>query len=114
MNLDIIAVSLGQVSSPPALSAYSGGPSELLSNIVRTAIALAAVYSLFNFILAGYTFLSAGDDPKKIQAGWAKIWQTMIGLTVVAGVTVLSGVFGQILFDDPTAFLRVVIWGPGV
>lgn len=112
MDLNLIAISLGHVAPPPELSAYTAGPSELISNIIRTAIALAAVYSLFNFILAGYTFLSAGDDPKKIQAGWAKIWQTVLGLTIVAGVMVLAGVFGIILFNNSTAFLKLVIWGP--
>jgi hypothetical protein len=58
------------------------------------------IYALFNLVLAGYSFLGAGDDPKKVEAAWAKIWQTAIGLLFMAGAFVLAAIFGQLIFGD--------------
>ena len=66
----------------------------------------AALYALFNLVLAGYDFMSASDDPKKVAGAWAKIWQTLIGLTFAAGAFVLAAIFGQLLFGSPTFILQ--------
>lgn len=65
----------------------------------------AAIYALFNFVLAGYAFLSAGDDSKKVAGAWASIWQSALGLAVTAGSFVLAGIFGKLIFNDWTFIL---------
>jgi hypothetical protein len=107
---------IGTVNPPPGVSAYGTvlptGLSSFLSNIVKLLIAVAGIYAFFNFVLAGYAFMSAGGDPKKIADAWAKIWQTIIGLLVAAGAFVIAGIIGKILFDDPFALVRLRIFGP--
>jgi len=66
----------------------------------------AALYALFNLILAGYDFMSAGDDPKKVASAWAKIWQTLLGLTFTAGAFVLAAIFGYLLFGSAYFILQ--------
>jgi len=73
---------------------------------------IAGVYTLLNFVFAGYTFLSGAGDPKKIQDSWAKIWQSIIGLTVAAGSFVLAALLGLLLFRDSNAILQLRIFGP--
>jgi hypothetical protein len=71
-----------------------------LNLILQTLIVGAGIYALFNLVLAGYSFMSAGDDPKKIEGAWAKIWQTLLGLAVAAGAFVLAAIFGRLLFGS--------------
>lgn len=94
----------GQVKPPQALKNFGdvneGGIGNLLNLILKLMVVGAGIYALFNFVLAGYSFLSAGDDPKKVEAAWAKIWQTAIGLAFAAGAFVLAGIFGYLIFGD--------------
>ena len=73
---------------------------------------LAGVYALLNFIIAGYGFMSSGGDPGKIANAWAKIWQTALGLMLAVGGFVLGSILGYLLYNDPGAFFRIVVYGP--
>ena len=100
----------GTIKAPEALTKFgdveSGGIGNFLNLILRVMVIGAGVYALFNFVLAGYSFLSAGDDPKKVEAAWAKIWQTALGLAVAAGSFVLAALFGWLIFGKPDAILN--------
>ncbi|KKU10260.1 MAG: hypothetical protein UX13_C0016G0017 [Candidatus Woesebacteria bacterium GW2011_GWB1_45_5] len=84
-------------------TAFTGKePGEAIGSLIQLVLWIliigAGVYALFNLVLAGYSFMSAGDDPKKVTGAWAKIWQTVLGLAVAAGAFVLAGIFGQLIF----------------
>ena len=100
----------GSIKVPEGLSNYSGSPDaslgQLLNTVLRTLIVGAGIYALINLVLAGYAFMSAGDDSKKVAGAWAKIWQTLLGLAVAAGAFVLAAIFGQLIFKDPTFILN--------
>jgi hypothetical protein len=103
----------GTVQEPSALSNFggveNGAIGNLLNIILKTLIVAAGIYALINLVLAGYAFMSAGDDPKKVAAAWAKIWQTMLGLAIAGGAFVLAAIFGQLLFGDATKLLTPII-----
>lgn len=100
----------GSVKAPQGLSNYSGEAGtaigQLINVILKALIVGAGIYALINLVLAGYAFMSAGDDAKKVAGAWAKIWQTMLGLAVAAGSFVLAAIFGQLIFGDPTFILK--------
>jgi len=101
---------------------YAAGPGDVatfglikfLNNVIRLLIMVGGIFAFFNLILAGYGFLSAGDDPKKMAAAWAKIWQSMMGLLFIVGSFVLAAIFGYLLFRDAGALLMPKLYGPGV
>lgn len=95
------------------IAGNGGGLVGLLNNVVRLLIVVAGLFAFFNLIIAGYGFLSAGDDPKKMGAAWARIWQSMIGLLFIVGSFVLAAIFGWLLFGDASAILSPKIYGPG-
>jgi hypothetical protein len=111
-----IAQIFGSVSRPPGISRWGGfqegGPTAFVTAILRTAIIGAGLFALINFILAGYSFLSAGGDANKIAAAWAKIWQSVLGLAIAVGSFVLAAIVGQLLFGDYYRLLRISIYGP--
>jgi hypothetical protein len=98
----------GPITLPGSLSTQTpeAGIHNLLQTVIYVLLAGAGIYALINFILAGYAFMSAGDDPKKVAGAWAKIWQTALGLAVAAGAFVLAALFGQLIFKDWTFILN--------
>ncbi|KKS78247.1 MAG: hypothetical protein UV74_C0001G0094 [Candidatus Woesebacteria bacterium GW2011_GWB1_43_14] len=103
----------GQVSPPPALQNFApveeGGIGQLLNIFINVLIAGAGIYAVINIILAGYAFMGAGADSKKVAEAWAKIYQTFMGLAFVAGTFVLAAIFGILLFGSWDALLKPTI-----
>lgn len=103
----------GTIKAPEALSQYGSDPGqaigELIQKVIQFLIVGAGIYALFNFVLAGYDFLSAGDDAKKVAGAWGKIYQSVIGLSFAAGAFVLAAIFGQLIFGDWTFILNPTI-----
>lgn len=86
-----------------------GGIGRILNIFIYILIIGGGIYALFNFILAGYAFLGAGDDPKKIESAWAKIYQSIIGLVFMAGSFVIAAIIGMILFGNARFILSPTI-----
>ncbi len=110
----------GGVTPPAALQRFissggdkGGGLIVLVNTLLKFAVAIAGLYALVNFILAGYQFFSAAGDAQKVSKAWAKIWQTLLGLVVIAAAFLLTALAGLILFGDPQAFLQLKVWSPG-
>lgn len=95
----------GEVKLPDEVSGKygtEGGAAigKLLQTIIWILIIGAGIYALINLVLAGYAFMSAGDDSKKVAGAWAKIFQTLIGLAFAAGAFILAAIFGQLIFGS--------------
>lgn len=100
---------LGTVKRPDALGRLrtieQGGIGQLISLFVTTLITGAGIYALFNFVLAGYAFINAGDDPQKVAGAWSRIYQTIIGLVVAAGALVITAIVSKLFFGTYTYLL---------
>jgi hypothetical protein len=106
----------GTITAPLAVSNFGSTPGQAFGKLIqfslRALVVGAGVYALFNLVLAGYSFMSAGEDSKKVSGAWAQIYQTMIGLAVSAGAFVLAAIFGQLLFGKPEFLLMPSIPTP--
>lgn len=100
----------GNIQAPQSLSNFAPTPTQAIGQIIQFAIYLlisgAGLYALFNIIFAGYSFFSAGDDSKKVSSAWAQIYQTILGIAVVAGSFVIAALIGKVLFNDSLFLLR--------
>lgn len=112
----------GTINPPEAIKKLTptgkeaGDPSGLIvlfNNILNLLVVVAGIYALLNFILAGYAFMSANGDPKKVEAAWGKIWQSMVGLFIIAASFALAALMGKLLFGNAQAILQPTIYGPG-
>jgi len=104
----------GEIRPPNFISKDPSGLIVLFNNILRLLIVGAGIFALLNFILAGYSFMSASGDPKKVDLAWAKIWQSMVGLLIIVISFALAAIIGKILFGNAGAILNPKIYGPGV
>lgn len=60
----------------------------------------AGIWFLFQFITAGFGWMSAGGDKNKTEEAWHKITNSMIGLIIVVSAWILVGVIGSVVGLD--------------
>lgn len=110
--MEYLASVFGTVNPPAGVGTFSGitGIRMLLNIVLRTMIVGAGVYAVFNIILAGYAYISAGGDAKAIAGATSKITQAIIGLVVAVGAFVIAGVISQILYGNPGTLLNIRIY----
>ena len=88
----------GKINDPTNYQSTDGsGLFILLNNIFKLAGVVAGIFFIVQLILAGYGYLSSNGDPKKTEAAWAKITQSLIGLVIVASAFVIASVVGSFL-----------------
>ncbi len=56
---------------------------ELIDNIITFIFIFALAFAPLMFIIAGFFFITAAGDPKKIQTAQTMIWYTLVGLAIV-------------------------------
>ncbi len=47
---------------------------------------------IFQFIMAGYAYISASGDVKATQAAFDRIWQSILGMVIIASAFVIASV----------------------
>lgn len=106
----------GSITAPQSATNFGTEPGPAIGKLIqfglRALVIGAGVYALFSLVLAGYSFMSAGDDSKKVSGAWAQIYQTIIGLAVSAGSFVIAGLIGKLLFNRWEFLLMPVIPTP--
>lgn len=106
----------GQVTPPPGIEQYGDlsdfGLIKFANNLLKLLIVIGGLYTFINIIFAGFGYMSAGGDSKKISDATTKIWQSIIGLVIMAGSFVIAALVGWLLFKDATAILNPKIYGP--
>lgn len=103
-----VANPYGDITNP------TGGLGLLITNFLRVFFVIAGVLAFFNFIIAGFQYITAGGDPKKLQQAWNKIWQSLLGLIVMVVSFALAAIFGYLIFDDPLFMLQPKIYTPNI
>lgn len=91
-----------------------GGLIVLFTSLIRFAVVVAGLYTLLNLVLAGYGYLSAQGDAKKVQNAHDRIWRSFLGLLIVAGSILIGGLMGFVIFgpDGWDLLINPVIYGP--
>lgn len=87
---------VGTIAPPPGITKYitptkGQGLFTFFSNLIKFAAVIAGLALIVQIIMAGYGFIAANGDAKKMEAAWAKIWQSLLGLLVIASSFALAG-----------------------
>lgn len=90
----------------------TGGIVVLGSGILRLLVIGAGVYALFNFVIAGISYITSDGDPQKVSAAQNKIFISIIGLIIIAASFIISAVIGLLFFKDPLIFISPSIYKP--
>jgi len=93
----------------PTAPATSTGLGESTAHLVSVVIGLftlvAGLWFLFQLILGGYAYMSAGGNKEKAQVASQKITQALIGLVIVVLAIFIINLLGYILGVD---FLDII------
>jgi hypothetical protein len=102
-----------QVKNPyGAVNEGGKGFGLLLANGIRMVFVAAGIFALFNIVIAGFQYMTAGGDSKAMTEAWSRIWLTLVGLILMVGAFVLAAIFGFLLFGDATFMLQPRIYTP--
>ena len=117
--MKILAVDLpaivGQVQNPLSQTSYGGlsGVGLFITNIIRLFFVVAGILALFNFLIAGFEYINAGGDSKKLEKAWSRIWQSLMGLVIMVASFAVASLFGYLIFGPDFNLLSPTIVGPG-
>jgi len=106
----------GNVTNPTLKGKYGDfttGIPFFISNIIRLLTIAAGLWALVNFILAGLKFISSKGDPKATEEAWSNIYNSVIGLVVIAVAFALTSIISWLLFGKADFILNPEITGPG-
>jgi len=107
----------GQVDNP--LTTFGGGYGDvsdagvLISNIVKLVLVAGGVTVLFITLFAGFSYITAGGDTKKIETALYSINMALTGIVIMVGAIVITGIVSWVLFGSPTVILSPQVYGPG-
>ena len=103
----------GTINNPlPNYPSTNGqGIFTFISNLFKLVGTLAGIYMVFQIIMAGYGFISANGDTKKTEVAWAKIWQSIVGLVIIASAFIIAGLVERF---TGIKILNPVIYGPEI
>lgn len=73
----------------------------IFGNVFTLVLTLAGVGILFYFIWAGYNWLTAGDNPEKIQFAQARMINALIGITLVASAIAIGTIVSRFFMVTP-------------
>lgn len=103
---------IGRVSPPPFIKEGISSTGQLtgimvfLNTILKLVFIVAGLFAFINIVIAGFDFISAGGDPKRVASAWERIWQSVLGLLIIVSSFLLAAILGLILFKDAGAILN--------
>lgn len=78
-----------------------------ISAIIGFMTVAAGIWFMFEILFAGYEWISAGGDAKKLETARARITHGFMGLLIVVGAWALLAITGQFLGID------ILVTNPG-
>lgn len=70
---------------------------KVISVIIGVMTAVAAIWFIFQFIIAGYQWIQSGGDKNNLTQARDKITNSFIGLVIVVSAWIVIGVIGGVL-----------------
>jgi len=108
---------IGGVEPPVAvqnINSASGGEIGLiffLSRMIRFGTIVAGIFVIWNFVAAGFTYISSAGNADAHVKVRDKITWSVIGILVIVSAYTIAGIIGLVYFKDPTFILNPQIEG---
>lgn len=108
---------LGEITPPGSIKKINdqmGGQIGLLtfvSTLLRLFAIICGIWTLFNFLISGYTLISAQYDTKAQTEVKDQLTMTVIGLVIIVSAYTMAGLFGLVFFGDATAIINPKLQG---
>mgnify|MGYP001587062161 FL=1 len=111
-----MAGTFGTIDNPFPDTGYGSVGSGLplfITNSIKLIFIAGGLWAFFNLMFAGFTYITAAGDEKKIQAATTSINMSLLGLVIMVAAAAITGIISYILFGDAAYILKPNITGPG-
>lgn len=102
---------IGSVTNPlpKYQSAQGQGLFQFIGNVLKFTGTIAGIYMIVQLIIAGFGYISASGDPKATERAWAQIWQSILGMVIIASAFTIASIVERF---TGIKILSPVIYGP--
>lgn len=83
------------------------------SNALRLLAVAAGLWAIVNLMMAGFEFVTSQGDQDKIKNAQSKIWNSLIGLIIIAASYTIAAIVGWIFFGNAQMIINPQITGVG-
>lgn len=97
----------GTIEAPEGVKAYQAkvGPDEIgiilfFSNIIRLITIFAGIWTMLNFVLAGWIYITGADDKDAGSKVSTKMLNSVMGLAIVALSYTIAALVGLLIFGN--------------
>lgn len=104
---------LQQINPTGGYGNVDTGLPSFVTNLITIVFISGGLYVFFNLMFAGFTYITSAGDTKKIETALYSINMSLLGLVIMVGAAVITGVVSFLLFGSTTAILSPKIIGPG-
>lgn len=101
----------GNIGTAFEIGEAAGQFSKLISRIIGVMTIIAGLWFLFQFVIAGYGYMTSSGDSKRMSDAYNKITSSLIGLVVIVAAYAIISLIGAILgFDilNPQAVIQLL------
>ncbi|MBD3250613.1 MAG: hypothetical protein GF381_03535 [Candidatus Pacebacteria bacterium] len=101
---------IGRIKPPPGVENYNEGNTIgifiFMSQMIKLVTIVAGIWTMFNFIMAGWTYLTAGGDSSAGEKVSKQMTNSVVGLVIVALAYSIAALVGLIIFGDASYILN--------
>lgn len=109
-------VGVADLNKDPRAGTNKIGLLIFVSNMIKFASIVAGVWVMFNFIFAGFTYITSSDSSAYAKIG-EKLAMSVTGLVIIVAAYTIAGIISLIVFGDATYIINpqipTVISTPG-
>ncbi|MFZ5376327.1 MAG: hypothetical protein ACOZAN_01500 [Patescibacteria group bacterium] len=100
----------GDIEAPPGVEVYNSraggiGIIPFISTLIRIATIAAGIWVLFNFIAAGWMYISGAGDSNTSSKISNKLTMSVVGLVLIVTAYTITGIISYIVFGSASYIL---------
>ncbi|HSV94912.1 MAG TPA: hypothetical protein VLH94_03015 [Spirochaetia bacterium] len=96
---------VGTIDVPSGIPSDIGQTGNFITAIIRFVIILGGLFTLWQFLNGGLTYITSNGDKAKISEASNKITMSLTGLVIMAASFIIIAIVSKLLFNDFTAIL---------
>lgn len=107
----------GEIEAPPGVAQFNsqaakqGGDNKIgllifISNMIKVVSIVAGVWVMFNFIIAGFTYITGAGDSGAYSKIGEKLSLSVTGLVIIVASYTIAGIISLIIFGNATYIIN--------
>ena len=91
---------VGIITVPTGVPSAIDQTTVFMSGIIKFLMTLAGIYTLWQFLTGGFSYITSNGEKGKIAEAQQKIQMSVIGLVIMTASFIIIAIVSKILFDS--------------